>query len=194
MLRLAESVERQAGQSQQHHQPQESSYYNFLATQPPLFTEMTYPLEANHWLHVTEAMFGLLHCSEFQRTLFAAQQLRGSASAWWATYTAAVQDNHQVSWDELCKVFRGHPLPAGTMHCNLREFLDLQQGTDNVYEYIRKFNYLAQYGTHHVDTNEKKAEPFRRGLSLPLQDRLVQFHDTSFNALVSVTITQDGIY
>jgi hypothetical protein len=54
------------------------------------------------------------------------------------------------------------------MHHNLREFLDLQEGTDDVYEYIRKFNYLAQYGTHHVDTVEKKAELFRRGLSLPL--------------------------
>jgi hypothetical protein len=78
------------------------------------------------------------------------------------------------------------------MHRNLREFLDLQQGTDDVYEYIRKFNYLAQYDTHHVDTDEKKAELFRRGLSLLLQDRLVQFHDLSFNALVSATIAKDG--
>jgi hypothetical protein len=80
------------------------------------------------------------------------------------------------------------------MHRNLREFLDLQQGTDDVYEYIRKFNYLAQYDTHHVDTDEKKAELFRRGLSLLLQDRLVQFHDLSFNALVSATIAKDGTY
>jgi hypothetical protein len=58
-----------------------------------------------------------------------------------------------------------------------------------VYEYIRKFNYRAQYDTHLVDTNEKKAELFRRGLSFPLQDHLVQFCDTSFNALVSATIS-----
>jgi hypothetical protein len=139
-------------------------------------------------------MFGLLRYSEFQKTLFAAQQLCGSASAWWATYTATIQDNHQVSWDEFCKAFRGHHLPAGTMHRNLREFLDLQQGTDNVYEYIRKFNYLAQYDVHHVDTDEKKVELFRRGLSLPLQDCMVRFHDISFNAHVSVTIAQDGTY
>jgi hypothetical protein len=31
------------------------------------------------------------------------------------------------------------------MHRNLWEFLDLRQGADNVYEYIEKFNYLAQY-------------------------------------------------
>jgi hypothetical protein len=29
-------------------QPQDSSYLDFLATQPPVFTEMTDPLEANH--------------------------------------------------------------------------------------------------------------------------------------------------
>jgi hypothetical protein len=63
-----------------------------------------------------------------------------------------------------------------------------------VYKYIRKFNYLAQYGTHHIDTDEKKAELFRRGLSLLLKDRLVQFHDMSFNTLVSAAIAQDGTY
>jgi hypothetical protein len=59
------------------------------------------------------------------------------------------------------------------MHRNLQEFLDLQQGTDSVYEYIEMFNYLAQYGTHPIDTDEKKAEMFRRRLSLLLQDCLV---------------------
>jgi hypothetical protein len=122
------------------------------------------PHEANHWIHMTESKFGLLHCSEFQKTLFVAQQLHGSATAWWATYTTTVQDNHQVSWDEFCKAFCRHHLLVGTMHRNLREFLNLQQGTDNVYEYIEKFNYLAQYGAYHIDTDEKKVELFRRGL------------------------------
>jgi hypothetical protein len=63
-----------------------------------------------------------------------------------------------------------------------------------VYEYIKKFNYLAQYGTHHVDTDDKKAELLRRGLSLPLQDRLVQLRGVSFNTLLSVAIEQEGTY
>jgi hypothetical protein len=57
-----------------------------------------------------------------------------------------------------------------------------------VYEYIKKFNYLAQYGIHHVDTDEKKAKLFRKGMNLPLQDRLVWICGVSFNALVSATI------
>jgi hypothetical protein len=65
MLRLAKSVEHQAGQSQHHQQTQESSYFDFLATKPPKFVEMIDPLDANHWLHVTETKFGLLNYSEF---------------------------------------------------------------------------------------------------------------------------------
>jgi hypothetical protein len=63
-----------------------------------------------------------------------------------------------------------------------------------VYEYIKKFNYLAQYGAHHFHTDEKRPELFRRGLSLSLQDRLVQFCHMSFNTLVSAAIAQDGTY
>jgi hypothetical protein len=99
-----------------------------------------------------------------------------------------------VSWNEFCTAFHEHHILAGIMHRKLWGFLNLQQGTNSVYEYIKKFNYLAQYGTHHVDTNEKKAGLFRKGLSLPLQDRLVRLHGVSFNALVSVTIEQEGIY
>jgi hypothetical protein len=63
-----------------------------------------------------------------------------------------------------------------------------------VYEYIKNFKYLAQYGTHHVDTDEKKAKRFKEGLSLSLRDQLVLFHDLSFNALVSAAIDQEGTY
>jgi hypothetical protein len=68
MQRLAAIDDCKAEQSQQHHQPQQSTYFDFLATQPPLFTETTNLLEANHWLCVTVSKFGLLYCSEFQKT------------------------------------------------------------------------------------------------------------------------------
>jgi hypothetical protein len=42
--------EHQAGQSQPYQQSQESSYFDFLATQPPEFAEAMDPLEANNWL------------------------------------------------------------------------------------------------------------------------------------------------
>jgi hypothetical protein len=63
--RLVAIDERQVGQSQHHQQTQECPYLDFVETHPPEFAETTDPLETNHWLHVTESKFGLLHCSEF---------------------------------------------------------------------------------------------------------------------------------
>jgi hypothetical protein len=79
------------------------------------------------------------------------------------------------------------------MHHKQQEFLDLQQGPNSVYEYNKKFNYLVQYGAHHLDTNEKKSEQFRKGLNAQLQERLVLFHVLTFNTLVSSAIDQEGV-
>jgi hypothetical protein len=95
--------------------PAATTYGEFVATHPPLFTEAGEPLEADHWLRVMESKFGLLHCTEVQKTIFAAQQLRGDASAWWANYTAARPADYQVPWAEFRDAFRAHYIPAGVM-------------------------------------------------------------------------------
>jgi hypothetical protein len=53
--------------------PALTTYSDFVATYPPLFTEEREPLEADHWLQVIESKFGLLHYTEVQNTLFATQ-------------------------------------------------------------------------------------------------------------------------
>jgi hypothetical protein len=70
--------------------------------------------------------------------------------------------------DEIHVGFHGHHLSAGTMRCKLSEFLDLRQGNRLVYEYTQEINKLAQYRGHHIDTDEKKAELFRTGLTIQL--------------------------
>jgi hypothetical protein len=59
-----------------------TSYSEFLSTHPPLFCGAKDPLEADDWLRITESKFGLLHCTEYQKALYAAQQLKGSAGVW----------------------------------------------------------------------------------------------------------------
>jgi hypothetical protein len=46
---------------------------DFFVTHPPVFIEAADMLEANNWLRMIESKFGLLCCSEIQKTLFAAQ-------------------------------------------------------------------------------------------------------------------------
>jgi hypothetical protein len=51
--------------------PAPTTYSDFVAMHPPLFTEAGEPLEADHWLRVMESKFGLLRCTKVQKTLFA---------------------------------------------------------------------------------------------------------------------------
>jgi hypothetical protein len=106
--------------------PAPNTYSDFAATHPPLFTEAGETLEADHWLRVMESKFGLLRCTEVQKTLFAAQQLRGVASAWWANYTATRPADYQVPWAEFCDAFHAYYIPAGVMRKKRQEFMDLK--------------------------------------------------------------------
>jgi hypothetical protein len=121
-----------------------------------------------------ESMFGLLHCTEYQKTLYAAQQLCGSAGAWWACYTVALLADHHILWGKFRTTFRAHHLSVGLLRNKLKEVLDLDQGNHSMFDYTRQFNTLAQYGSYHVDTDEKKANLFRYGLTIQLQECLVQ--------------------
>jgi hypothetical protein len=47
-------------------------------------------------------------------------------------------------------VFRTHHLSVGLLRTKLKEFLDLEQGNHNIFDYTRQFNTLAQYGSYHV--------------------------------------------
>jgi hypothetical protein len=75
--------------------------------------------------------------------MYAAQQLRCSAGAWWATYTITLLDNNHIAWTEICAAFYGHHIATSLMHHKQQEFVNLQQGPNIVYEYNKKFNYLA---------------------------------------------------
>jgi hypothetical protein len=148
MTRLIENDEHCGAERQQpRHQESDCSYSNFLATHPTVFADATDPLEAGSWLRTTESKFGLLHCIEYQKTLYAAQQLRGAAGAWWTSYTTTLPDDHHVPSDEFYTAFRAHHLSAGLLCSKLKEFLDLEQGNHSVFDYTRQFNTLAQYGT-----------------------------------------------
>jgi hypothetical protein len=80
-MRVLTEILMHCGVSQPHHQSVMDSYTDFLATDPLMFTEAPDPLEVDNWLRMIESKFGLLHCTEFQKTLYMAQQLCWSISA-----------------------------------------------------------------------------------------------------------------
>jgi hypothetical protein len=68
--------------------------WNSQQMRPPLFVKAEDPLEADEWIRVMEQKFGLIRCTETQKPLFAAQQLRGPASTWWGNFVAVQPAGH----------------------------------------------------------------------------------------------------
>jgi hypothetical protein len=76
MRRLVENNEHRGAERQQpRHQERDLSYSDFLATHLSVFADATDPLAADSWLRTMESKFRLLHCTEYQKTLYTAQQL-----------------------------------------------------------------------------------------------------------------------
>jgi hypothetical protein len=124
-------------------------------------------------------------------TLYAMQQLRVATGAWWASYITTLPNDHHVPWGEFRTAFRAHHLSVGLLFSKLNEFLDLEQGNRSVFDYTRQFNTLSQYGTYHVDTDDKKANLYRAGLTIHLQEPLVHLSSLSYNELASAAIDQE---
>jgi hypothetical protein len=113
--------------------------------------------------------------------------------AWWASYIIALPADHHVPWDEFLTSFCAHHLSTGLLHSKLKEFLNLEQGNRSVFNYMRQFNTLAQYGSYHVDTDEKKANLYREGLTVHLQECLGLSPNLSYNELASASIDQERL-
>jgi hypothetical protein len=174
-------------------EPLSASYQDFLSTQPPLFHKADEPLDADAWLQTIESKFALLSapCSDENKALFAAQQLRGTAHLWWDQFHAMQPADHVVTWDEFRTAFRAHHILEGLIERKLNEFLNLTQGTRTVTQYAQVFNHLCQYAGSHADTDARKRDRFRRGLNTKLKEWLNLVKADNFNELVNMAITQE---
>jgi hypothetical protein len=189
----------QAQQNQQRQQsrgrdePQVATYQDFLSTQPPLFSEVEEPLDADAWLRTIESKFALLTipCADSNKAHFAAQQLRGAARIWCDNYCAMQTDGHVISWEEFRNTFKAHHIPEGLMERKLTEFLALTQGTRTVLQYAQAFNHLCQYAGYYADNDAKKQDRFRRGLSTKLKECLNLIKTNTFSELVNMALTQE---
>jgi hypothetical protein len=172
--------------------PRETSYLDFSETRPPLFVKAEDPLQADEWVQVMEQKFGLICCTETQKPLFDAQQLRGPAITWWANFVAIQQAGHQVTWDEFNLAFREHYIPEEVLHMKQEDFMRLKQGKDTVMQYLNKFNHLSQYAIDQVNTDLKTKNCFMRGLNNRLQRKMATCLDLTYSRAVSTTLAVEA--
>jgi hypothetical protein len=169
----------------------DSTYLDFLKTQPPIFYKANEPLEPEDWLRTIEQKFSLIRCSDVPKTQFVVQQLQGPAGAWWANFISTRPEG-QVSWDNFCTGFLTRFIPYGIRRVKVEEFYKLKQGEDQrVMEYLEKFNQLCQYAAERVWNDEEKKRCFVRGLYSEIQRMLVTIMDDSYDKIVSIAIAAD---
>jgi hypothetical protein len=149
-------------------------------------------LEADEWVQVMKQKFGLIRCTETQKPLFVAQQLRGPASTWWAKFSTIQPVGHQVTWEEFKLAFREHYVSEGVLQMKLEEFIRLKQGGDSVMQYLNKFNHLSQYAIDQVDTDLKKKICFMRGLNDRLQRKMATCLDITYSRAVSIALSVEA--
>jgi hypothetical protein len=77
------------------------------------------------------------------------------------------------------------------MERKLNEFLALTQDTRTVLQYAQAFNHLCQYAGYHADSDAKKQDRFRRGLSTKLKERLNLIKANTFSERVNMALTQE---
>jgi hypothetical protein len=126
LLKMAGNQFQQHGGRVPPQGPRETTYQEFSETRPSLFIKAEEPLEAYEWVRVMKQKFGLIRCTETQKPLFAAQQLRGPAGTWWANFVAIQPAGHQITWEEFKLAFREHYVPEGVLHMKQEEFIWLK--------------------------------------------------------------------
>jgi hypothetical protein len=172
--------------------PHETSYLEFSKMRPPLFVKAEDPLEADEWIRVMKQKFELIRCTETQKPLFAAQQLRGPASTWWGNFVAVPPAGHQVTWDEFKLAFHEHYILEEVLHMKQELFIRLKQGGETVMQYLNKFNHLSQYAIDQVNTNLKKKNCFMRGLNDRLQRKMATCLDLNYSRAVSTALAVEA--
>jgi hypothetical protein len=185
---IAHHQNNQGGPRIPQNQQRNATYMEFMEARSLVFAKGEEPLDVIEWLQVIEQKFGLIQCIEVQKSLFAAQQLRGAASTWWSNFVAIQPLDHQVTWVEFKEAFCTHHVPDGVLQMKLEEFMRLRQGVNTVLQYIGKFNHLSQYAIEHVNTDTKKRDFFMRDLNSKLQKKLASCYDLTFNRAIIVAI------
>jgi len=99
--------------------------------------------------------------------------------------------DHSVTWDDFKNALRAHHILEGLIHRKLNEFVALTHGTRTVIQYVQAFNDLCHYTGHHVDTDAKKHDHFRKGLCTKLKDHLNPIKVDIYYELANLAITQE---
>ncbi|XP_073121888.1 uncharacterized protein [Henckelia pumila] len=96
------------------------------------------PLVAEEWVQSVENIFDYMQLTDADRVRCAIFMFRDDARVWWQGACSAV-DMTTLTWNGFKDVFYGKYFTISTRTRLTIEFLELQQGSMSIFEYVKKF-------------------------------------------------------
>ncbi|XP_057792547.1 uncharacterized protein LOC131009274 [Salvia miltiorrhiza] len=153
---------------------------------PPRFNGRDGPLAAEEWLEELERIFTHINCSDEQKVSCAVFQLKEDARQWWKHFYRLLgeEDRNVLNWKIFKEVVMNKYFPLSFREKKETEFFELKQGNMTIEEYERKFNELARFAPHLVDTEDKMIARFRKGLRIDIKGIMAAHVIDDFSDLV----------
>ena len=144
---------------------------------------------ANHWFMQIEKVLEAMEIAfDTTRIRLAAFQLEGEAQVWW-NWAKTSKDLEVMTWTEFQELFVGKYFPDIARHAKTQEFLELNQGTMTVIEYVARFTELACFADDYVATDMAKVRRFENGLKLFIRGRIVGLCLQDMDSMVGTALT-----
>ena len=149
-------------------------------------------VEARNWLKETEDLFAIFGLDDQRKILLAVWLMKDEAAYWWEVTNGT---RPVETWADFRARFMLKFLSSAEENLQMERFITLKQGDMSVKEYVNKFNQLARFGLDMVNTPQKKALRFARGLNEPLQGLAMSHipHGATFESLVDMALLQGDV-
>ncbi|PWA47631.1 zinc finger, CCHC-type, Retrotransposon gag domain protein [Artemisia annua] len=173
---------------------EKSTYRDFTACAPPIFTGSLDPLKSSRWITDIEEAFRTSRCAEEDKVNFATNYLRERAKIWWEG-KANEKDSawrEACTWEQFKEVFTKEYAPAEEIDKIREAFHNLMQTNESVNELWEKFCDMVQYCPEYRDNEKLKVDKFQRMLKDEIRTIVSPFKCTTMEDLLSRARTREA--
>ena len=117
---------------------------------------------------------------------FGTYRLKDHGEKWWDTVSSVRFKDATVTWGEFVEVFNSAYFPKHERSRKMQEFLDVQQGTMTLSEYVTRFRCLERYCPNVYVAENDRAMKFARGLRPTLRTKVFTSEPKSLEEAIEV--------
>ncbi|XP_058768784.1 uncharacterized protein LOC131642564 [Vicia villosa] len=155
----------------------------FFRMDPPEFVGGLDPMVSHDWLASMERIFQEIRCNEEEKVIFATQKMKGPTLRWWNTAsTYFTTQEIPKDWHHFKAAFLGKYFSNSVRTQREREFQNFKQGNLSVFEYVEKFEDMADYSRQVVYAPDElwKIDQFLMGLRADIAHSVSQREFTTY--------------